>query len=534
MQIRSPQHLTNNIDIVDTAASVAHSENHIHGALVSIDLNCPTDLFSGRKNLVAKFSLSFTTQIQDRFHKSIAIQQAEVGYYTVDNDIKKLLNFSNPHDLEIKSEAFNDGKVDIEIPQPNDYKSNDSITIRIVVLLNAYPSNLEVFASMASMSTTDGKSRHSRAFSSVTFPHITPSPNETRLQRLLCWTAALGHESLFAAYLDQDPVLLYMEDEFGMTPFSCAAFAGQTSIIRRALHQRGSIKAREMPAQGPSPLEAAALRDDAQMLVSFLVFLKYFATLKDEIPELDKIPPLEKLPALEEKDIEDEIKRAVDNSQTVIIEKLIQMRLKYEADKEEWLARQMVKAAETGALSLVQVLKSCGAKVNSEVAVTVDGEVDHKTPLMSAIYSNRPKVAEFLIIHGAGNEEALEVAVENKQHSIIRALLQAGILVKLDFKTKLLHIATAKKDTTTLMLLELEKGTGKLATSADLDPKVDEHFEATVVTFQEEKPTDFEELSVAKLMQKSSNFFSLINKTNKFKWFHLPANNVSSTMVPFS
>ncbi|KAH0526557.1 hypothetical protein TsFJ059_009860 [Trichoderma semiorbis] len=527
MQIRSPQHLTNNIDIVDTAASVAHSENHVHGALVSIDLNCPTDLFSGRKNLVAKFSLSFTRQIEDRFHKPIAIQQAEVGYYTVDNDIKKLLNGPNLHDLEIKPETFADGKANIEIPQPKNYKSDDSINIRIVVLLKAYPSNLEVFASMASLSTANEKSRPSRAFTSVTFPHITPSPNETRLQRLLCWTAALGHESLFAAYLDQDPSILYMEDEFGMTPFSCVAFAGQTSVIRRALHQRDSTKAREKATQGPSPLEAAALRGDVKIFISFFKLLKYFETLRDEIFDLDKIPPLEKLPALEEKDIEDEIKRAVDNSQTAIIEKLIQLRINDEADKEEWLDRQMVKAAEAGALSLVQVLKSSGANINSEVNMVVNGEVGHKTtPLMSAIHNNRAKVAEFLIIHGAGNEDALRTAVRNKQHSIIRALLQAGILVKADFKMELLNLATGQKDSTTLMLLELEKGTGKLATSADLDPVVDEHFEATVVTFQEEEITEFEELSVAKLMLKSNAAFSLNNKGNKFKWFHLPANNM--------
>ncbi|KAL6816117.1 hypothetical protein V8C40DRAFT_282089 [Trichoderma camerunense] len=514
MQIRSPQHLITNIDIVDRASSTAHPEYNVHGSLVSIDLNCPADLFFGRKNLVAKFSFSFTTQIQDGFHKPVAIQHAEVGYYAVNNDIKKLLDGSNRHDLAIKPETFKDGKADIEMPQPYDNESNDFINIRIVVLLNAYPSNMELSASMASLSTTDGKSRPSRAFTSVPGSHITPSPNETRLQRLLY------------------PYILDMEDEFGMTPFSCAASAGQTSVIRRALHQRGSISAREKTTRGPSPLEAAALRDDTEMLVSFLVFLKYFATLRDEIPELDKIPPLEKLPALEEKDIEDEIRRAVDDNQTAVIEKLVLMRLKGEAEKEEWLAHQMVKAAEAGALSLVQVLKSCGAQIYSEVDVVIDGEVDYKTtPLMSAINHDRTRVAEFLIIHGAGNEDALRIAVKNRQHSIIRALLQAGIVVKGDFKMELLNVATAQKDSTTLMLLDLENGTGKLATSQDLEPAVDEHFEATVVTFQEDKPPDFEEFSVAKLMQKSSNFFSLNNRHNKFKWFHLPANNKQKALI---
>ncbi|PTB54059.1 hypothetical protein M431DRAFT_145036 [Trichoderma harzianum CBS 226.95] len=534
MQIRSPKHLTNDIDIIDTTASIAHSENQINGALVSIDLNCPTDFIFGRKNLVAKFSLSFTIQIQDGFHKPIAIQHAEVGYYTVDNDIKKLLNGSNRHDPKIKPDAFKDGKADIEIPQPNNYKSNDSINIRIVVLLNAYPSNLEVFASMASLSTTDGKSRPSRAFNSVTLPDITPSPNEARLQRLLCWTAALGHENMFAAYLDQDPSILYVEDEFGMTPFSCAAFAGQTSVIRRALHQGGSAKAREKTTQGPSPLEAAALKDDTRVFVSFLILLKYFGTLKDEILEFGKIPSLENMPSLEKKDIEDEISIAVRKDQTAIIEKLVQMRLEKETEREEWLARQMVQAAGTGALSLVQVLKSRGAKVHTEVEVVVDGEVNHKTtPLMSAIEANRTKVAEFLITHGAGDEDALRLAVAKHRHSIIRALLQAGVLARVDFKKELLTTATREKDSTTVRLLEFEKGTGKLASSTDLNPNVDKHFEATVVTFHEEKTPEFEELSVTDLMRKPDGFFSLNRKAHNFKWFHLPANNMKWAEVSF-
>ncbi|KAL7960284.1 hypothetical protein V8C34DRAFT_67533 [Trichoderma compactum] len=538
MQIRSPQHLTNNIDIVDTAASIAHPENYAHGALVSIDLNCPVDLFFGRKNLVAKFSLSFTTQIQDGFHKSIAIQGAEVGYYSVDNDNEKLMNGANRNDLKIKPGPFEDGKAIIEIPQPTNDKSNGSINIRIVVLLKAYPSNLEVFASMASSSTADENSRPSRAFTSVTCPHITPSPNETRLQRLLCWTAALGYESFFAAYLDQDPSILDMEDEFGMTPFSCAASAGQMSVIRRALHQGGSSKARERTTEGPSPLEAAARRKDAKMFESFLKFLKYFGKLQGEIPKLDKVPSSEQLPALKENDIENEITSAVTNSQTAIIEKLIQMRLKDArlrdtAEKQEWLDRQMVKAADAGALSLVQVLKSCGARIDSEVD---HGSFLKTTPLMMAINKHRTKVAEFLINHGAGNEDALRVAVQSKQHSIIQALLQAGILVKRELKTELLNVATEKKDSTTLMLLELEKGTGKLATSADLHPAVDEHFEATMVTFLEEETPDFKELSVANLMKEGESLFSLNNEfitddagnkqTIKFKWFHLPANNM--------
>lgn len=505
---------------------------------MSIDLSCPADLFFGRENVFAKFSLYFTIQSQDESYRSVTIQHVEVGYFRADNDIVKFLKGSNRHELKIKWEGLKDGSIDIEIPQPGIYETNYSSNIRIVVLLNSYPSNMKILASLVSLPTTEGNSRTRRTFDSVTYPHPAPSPNETRLQSLLCWIGAFGHESLFAAYLEQNPSVLYMEDDFGMTPFSCAAFAGETSVIRRILQQCGATSAREKPShiRGLSPLEAAALRDD-EKFISFLSLLRYFEGLKDNIPELDKIPPPDGLPALEKSDIKHELDTAVSKDQTTIIEKLIRLQLTYETEKEDWLAQQIVQAADAGALSLVRGLKSCGAKID----VVVDGKVDRTTPLMSAIHNNRTKVAEFLIMHGAGNEDVLRMAVQNKQHSIIRALLQAGIQVKGDFKMELLSIATTQRDSTTLMLLELEKGTGKLATSADLHPAVDEHFEATVVTFLEKETPDFEELSVAKLMEKPNDFFSLNNrvmtneamkdKTIKFTWFHLPANNVSGAFI---
>ncbi|KAK4085287.1 uncharacterized protein Triagg1_277 [Trichoderma aggressivum f. europaeum] len=547
MQIRSPQHLTSNIDIVDRAASFGHPENHTRGALVSIDLNCPADFFFGRKDLVAKFSLCFTTQIQGGFHKPIAIQHAEVGYFRTDNNITKLVQDVEKLPLLKISGAFNkneadkkgeaDNEADIEIHQSNDSGSDDSCSIRIVALLDAYPSNMEVAASLSTYtsSTAEGHIRHSRTFTSSTDSRVAPFPNEERLQKLLCWTAALGYEKLFEAYLDQGPSMLDMEDEFGMTPLSCAAFAGQISVIQLALQEGGCDRARKKTARGHSPLEAAACRDDACTFESFLKLLKYFKGLGSATPPA-QIPKPGAMPGLEDGDIQNELDSAAIGEQTATVRKLVGMLLTRQNDQESWLAHQMLQAASRGALCLVQVLKSFGAKVKAGIDVEVDGEVGHKTPLMSAIEANKTKVAEFLIIHGAGNEDALRVAVCNKQHSIIQALLQAGILVKGELKTELLNIATTQKDSTTLMLLELEKGTGKLATSADLDPDVDKHFEATVVTFLEEKTPDFKELSVADLMGRGENFFSLNNESItdsfgkklkiKFKWFHLPANNM--------
>ncbi|KAL6873039.1 hypothetical protein J3F83DRAFT_731846 [Trichoderma novae-zelandiae] len=523
MQIRSPLRLTSTIDIVDRATSISHIENHTRGALVSIDLNCPADLFYGRKRLVAKFSLSFTTKILDGFHKSVAVQDAKVGCFEADNNIENMVNNPRrplPRITGDTETSFKNGTVEIEMQQPE-----DSRNIRIVLLLDAYPSNMQV---SASLSTDDGMSRPSHAFTSTTRPDMVPSPNEERLQKLLCWTAALGHETLFTAYLDQGPSILNIEDEFGMTPFSWAALTGQASVIQLALQQDGVSSARQGTAGGPSPLEAAARSKDPTIFEVFLKLLKYFESLDGENDGPREAPRADNLLPLDDSEIEKELSAAVLGEQKETIGKLIDMRLNGKAGgcKRKWLASQMERAAREGTLCFVQVLKMRGAKVDPAEADD-GGEENRSTPLMSAIEHDRTQVAEFLISHGAGDTEALRTAVERKQHSTIRKLLQVGIPVDENLKRELLATATRKRDSTTLMLLKLERGTGKLATQKDLHGTVDELFEATVVDFFDDKDPRFQEVSVARLMAKEDNFFSVNDETDvKFRWFHLPANNM--------
>lgn len=524
MQIRSPLRLTSTIDIVDRATSISHIEDHTRGALVSIDLNCPADLFYGRKKLVAKFSLSFTTKILDGFHKPVAIQDAEVGYFESDNNIEKMVNNPRrplPKITGDKVTTFKNGTADIEMQQPE-----ESRNIRIVVLLEAYPSNMQV---SASLSTDDGMSRPSHAFTNTTRPDMVPSPNEERLQKLLCWTAALGYGTLFLAYLDQGPSILNMEDEFGMTPFSWAALTGQDTVIRLALQHDGLGSARERTTRGPSPLEAAARSKDSSIFEAFLKLLKYFERPSGEADGPKEAPRDEQLIPLDASEVEKELSAAVLREQKETIGRLIDMRLTGDMaagrSKRRWLASQMERAAREGALCFVQVLKTRGAKVDPTEAD--DRSEDNPTPLMNAIEHDRIQVADFLISHGARDGEALRAAVERKQHNTIRKLLQVGVPVDETLKEELLAIATRKRDSTTLMLLKLERGTGKLATRSDLREEVDELFEATVVDFFDDKGPRFQELSVANLMRKDDDFFSVDDDVDvKFRWFHLPANNV--------
>ncbi|KAL7935400.1 ankyrin repeat-containing domain protein [Trichoderma chlorosporum] len=526
MHVCSPSLWISSIDIVDRTASIGHSENHAEGALVSIDLTCPPDLFKGLRRFIAKLGLSFTAQIQDGFRKSIEIQNAEVGYYRVDNNIAKMVdNLPNPP-LQITG-AFKEGKADIEIPQPDDKKKDNLSNIRIIVILDAYPSNMELSASLSTriQSSTGGNGRPSHASPSTVLSQTARPPDEERLQRLLCWAAGLGYEKLFAAYLDQEPSILDMEDEFGMTPFSWAAFAGQASIIQRAFQQGNFLNARERTVRGLSPLEVAASNNESMIFELFLKYLKYVMEFDGEIPEHSKLH----LFKLDDKDVEKELKIAVAKEQPAIIERLVKMLLdRQDRNKEEaWLARKMIQAAKEGALCLVQVLKDCGAEVHTEIE---DGNEQKTTPLMAAITHNQIAVAEFLISHDAGDENALRTAVQRGQHKTIRALLQAGIQVTGNFKQEVHKTATVNRDSTTLMLLKLEKGTGKLATSKNLYPDVDNLFESTVVEFVEDEGPAFRELTVNKLMEKPGKFFSVTGKT-KFKWFHLPANNVRNTFL---
>lgn len=186
---------------------------------------------------------------------------------------------------------------------------------------------------------------------------------------------------------------------------------------------------------------------------------------------------------------------------------------------EKWLAKNIIKAAGDGELCLVQALRSCGADINCE-----DSQL---TPLEGAIRNGHTKVAEYLILQGARDNKnaALKMAVKNKQHSTISALLKVEPLEEEDMKEKLLRIATRNKDSTTLMLLKLEKGTEKLPTPDSLCPEVDKLFYATVVNFFEDQSPEFEELTVEKLLKSPDNFFDLKDKSN-FRWLHLPANNV--------
>ncbi|KAH0491229.1 hypothetical protein TgHK011_002667 [Trichoderma gracile] len=531
MHILSPPRLIRTIDIADRALSVRHVENHLHGALVSIDLDCSENLFYGHKKLFVKFCLSFKTQIQDGFHRPVAIKEAKVGYFRSDNDIKKIITTDTKLptlDIEDCHDMLKDGRVEVKMEQPPDASS-----IRIVVLLDAYPSSMELSAHLSTPPTSpDGAAQSSRAYMSASRSFNASSPDDDRLQRLLCWTAALGYTKLFAAYLDQGPSVLIMEDELGWTPFSWAAFSGQGPVIQLALLRGGTLSSRKKTAKGPSPLEAAARSQDQDIFDTFLKTLKYLKELNSDQPDPEEMPKPEDLPKLTVEELDEELKEAVSREQMSTIGRLVEL-LQPDSGREPWLAQRMVQAAAEGDLCLVQVLKSRGADINCKVQRRTrerryaqfshaDGRMT--TPLMEAILNGMAHVAEFLIIHGAEDDEALRTAVHSSQHSTIRALLHAGTPVTEAARQQLIEIASESRDSTTLMLLKLEKGTGKLATYNNLHRKVDKQFEATVVTFFENRQPTFQELSVDELMQKEERCFDR-SKTS-FKWFHLPANNM--------
>ncbi|UKZ68358.1 uncharacterized protein TrAtP1_009397 [Trichoderma atroviride] len=456
--------------------------------------------------------------MEDEHHAPIEIQAVEANHFNLNNNIAALLNDSKYfHKIDIIS--FIGGSVKIQMHSPGDHCDWGDHNVRFVALSNVYPSNIDV---SLSLSAINGTHQLPRAFLGASRPYTASSPSDEKLHKLLCWTAGLGYDDLFKAYLDQIPAGLEIEDAFGMTPFSWAAQNGRASIVRLALQQAGSICARTRTTQGPAPLEAAARSKDESIFETFLKWLKYLddpiaidtILVPDEIPEV--------VPDLIDVDIEREIRSAIRNEQTVTIHKLVEiLRDRQGKDlQDKWLAREIVRAAEDGDLHLVQVLGACGADINCED----DSQV---TPLIGAMKNGETKVAEYLIFQGATDPHnyALYIAVKKRQHSTIRALLQVKTLKEGETRQQLLRIANSNKDSTTLMLLKQEKGTERLATSSDLDPNVDRLFEATVVNFSEDRSPQFLELSVQDLWEQREDFFDFKDEPN-FKWFHLPANNM--------
>ncbi|KAL6901236.1 hypothetical protein GGI43DRAFT_404323 [Trichoderma evansii] len=514
VQIRAPPSLTTCIDIVNKATAPYHNERPMRGAIISFDFKYPSTIFFVQKESIPKFDLNFIIQIQDEYHVPIEVQAVEANHFNLDNNIAKLLNDSTKFPtVEIKS--LESGTVKAQMSPPDDYGNWGDNNVRLVVLSNVYPSNIDV---SVSLSATNG-TRHLRsAFTGASRPYTASSPNEEKLRKLLCWTAGLGYVKFFKAYLDQVPLGLETEDTFGMTPFSWAAQIGRASAVKLALQQAGSICARRRTTRGPAPLEAAARSKDETIFISFLKWLKYLENpIVDTTSEPDEIPDVP--PDLGDDDIEREIQLAVRNEQAVTIRKLVELlrnRQGEKAKQDKWLVNRMVKAAEEGGLYLVQALKFCGADVNCK-------DDSHVTPLMGAMNKGKTKVAEYLIFQGAmdTHNRALHTAVINRQHSTIRALLQVKKLKDGETKNELLRIAADNKDSTTLMLLYTEK----LATPDDLHPKVDRLFEATVVDFSENQSPKFQELSVKDLMEKPGSFFDFTDRS-EFKWFHLPANNM--------
>lgn len=518
VQIRAPPSLTSCIDIVNRATAPYHNERPTRGAIISFDFKYPSNIFFDNKKPQPKFDLNFMIQIEDEYHLPIEIQAVEANHFNLDNNIAELLNDSAKFPtVDIKSPER--GTVKAQMCSPGDYGNLGDNNVRFVVLSNNLPSNIDV---SVMLSTRDGTQQLQRAFIGASRPFTASSPNEEKLHKLLCWTAGLGYVESFKAYLDQIPVGLEMEDTFGMTPFSWAAQNGQAAIVRLALQQAGSICARRRTARGPAPFEAAAHSKDKVIFISFLKWLKYLEdpVAIDTTPELNEIP--KHFPELVDDDIEREIHLAAHSKQTVTVRKLVEILRRDRLggdDQDKWLAEKMVKAAKDGDLYLVQVLRSCGADVNRK-------DNSHVTPLMGAIKNNQTKIAEYLILQGAKDDKdfALKKAVKNGQHSTIRALLKVKTLQG-GTKKELLQIADDNKDSTTLMLLKLEKGTEKLATPDDLVPAVDKRFQATVVDFTEDQSPEFNELTVDDLMKKEQSYFGLEDRS-KFRWFHLPANNV--------
>jgi ankyrin repeat protein len=518
IQISAPPSLVSCIDVVDRATAPYPNDKQ-SGAIVSFDFKCPPSLLLGQSEHETTFNLKFMIQFKGKNKKPIEIEEVTASHFNLNNNIAELLSDSTTNAIFRIIETNEKGKAVAELRPLDGLDIDNDQNLRITLLLGVYPSSIDVFVSL---SAVDGTRKLRSAVIGTARQYIGSSPSQTRLRDLLCWTAAFGHVKAFQAYLSQMPHGIDTEDSFGMTPFSWAALGGQAPVVRLALQQAGSVGARRSTAKGPAPLEAAAHSQNEDIFELFLKWLKYLESpvAIDTAFDPNEIP--EQGYSLIDDDIEREIHSAIRNRQTFTTQKLVEILYKSQSKhgRKSWLASRIVEAAEKGDLYLVQALRSCGAEVNCENDNSV-------TPLLGAINNKQTKVAEYLILQGAEDDEdssALKRAVKTSQHSTIRALLQVKIQMKGELKETLIGMASKRQDSTTLMLLQLEKGIEELATPKDLCPEVDELFYATVVDFTENRRPEFTELTVNELMQPQKDLFDL--EESSFKWFHLPANNV--------
>lgn len=346
----------------------------------------------------------------------------------------------------------------------------------------------------------------------------------------LSWAAGNGHASIVRLLHPLvDPNL---QDSNGLTPLSWAARNGQLKVVNTLLEH--SKTEDQQLASDKTPLELAAQMGHEEVVRTLIEWRHtLWSVPKSEAQTKENTK-------LVEEEIATPIKLAIEHDHPNTVRTLIEARCKAastqdpekDLDLKAWLSKFLHTTAIKGLVSVMEILVELGADV--------DYLEDGKTPLCTAAEYGHTKIMVLLLSKDAkveyespGKERAIFFAVKSGMEEATRLLLDLDVNIKgANALSQSLEDVALEHPKILEMLLEKDKD-GRLATNrTDLHTDIDKKFQAHAVDFTYDsgvyKPKS-RVVSVDELLGNEwvrNPDYPQVN-TNSFKWFHLPANNVS-------
>lgn len=371
---------------------------------------------------------------------------------------------------------------------------------------------------------------------------------------IMSWAASVGNAALVEHYHNKLGSQADQIDQYGKTPLIWAIVNDQTSTVEFLLQQLG-MSAHKYGSHQTTPLSWAVTAGRPKAVEALLETMleKGDAELSLCHKDSPKDAPLALaaskghdniirtlLPAyrgISSQSSNETIKIALefaiekcDASTVQAIFRELADRLHDPSNGNQWFSEWLHKSVGLDSTSLADAALDGNAEV--------DCLKDNKTPLCFAAEKGSRAMVVLLLAKGAdpdsrqASERAINIAIRNEREDIVRLLLDAGADITESNDAGESALTLAERYPTILSMILQHKEHGKLAQPSDLDNNVDKHFEARVVKFSRTsgilKPRP-SHLSVRNLLNnpRSELISGSESEDTVFRWFHLPANNVS-------
>jgi len=375
---------------------------------------------------------------------------------------------------------------------------------------------------------------------------------DERGRTALSWAAGNGCDNVVCLLLEQRicEIKAPHRDKNGRTPCSWAAGSGFHKIVEVLLKSCPGIDPDEGDNRGRTPLSWAAEKGYADVVAALL--------------KADKLPPTSTSDGASsslhvlgvdfdarDQDNETPLSRAarMDCKEVIkVMRLLVREGLKKHPEGEgtslSWASIYLHRAARRGWFCLARILIREKVKIDSFSAdknqFTVDEEWYNATPLCGAAEMGHLPIVELLLKAGANcnfetpgaRDTPLLLALQKKRVEIVKALLEAGAdSHKPNASGKTARDLAVQLDLPSIstMLDKRDEDGPFCGTLSCFNISADKAFDATIVDFATNSGT-FEaiamEVPVNELLEGSHK----ITGKPAFRWFHLPANNVSAQL----